>query len=128
MRPTCRPTVRGGAAGWKHGFAADCGRCPTAAATRRCTHPARSTAARASPAVRCDAPRLSVVVVNYHQWPDTDGLIRQLRTSACLETGAAEVVVVDNHAGRHPIAARLRRAPGVSLRRWKRNHGFARAV
>jgi GT2 family glycosyltransferase len=82
----------------------------------------------APPAVRCETPRLSVVVVNYHQWPDTDGLIRQLRTSACLDNGAAEVVVVDNHAARHPIAAQLRRAPGVSLRRWRRNHGFARAV
>jgi N-acetylglucosaminyl-diphospho-decaprenol L-rhamnosyltransferase len=82
------------------------------------------------PFVLCPAaaPRLSVVVVNYHQWPDTAGVIRQLRASPCLESGAAEIVVVDNHAAPHPIAARLRRTPGVSLRRWRRNHGFARAV
>ena len=76
----------------------------------------------------CATPRLSVVVVNYHQWPDTAGLIRQLRSSPSLQNGAAEVVVVDNHAAPHPIAARLRRTPGVSMRRWRRNHGFARAV
>jgi N-acetylglucosaminyl-diphospho-decaprenol L-rhamnosyltransferase len=74
------------------------------------------------------APRLSVVVVNYHQWRDTAGLVGQLRTSPCLADGAAEVVVVDNHSGNHPLAARLRRTPGVSLRRWRRNRGFARAV
>lgn len=74
------------------------------------------------------APRLSVVVVNYHQWPDTAGVIRQLGVSSCLASGAAEIVVVDNHSAPHPIVARLRRTPGVSLRRWRRNHGFARAV
>jgi N-acetylglucosaminyl-diphospho-decaprenol L-rhamnosyltransferase len=73
-------------------------------------------------------PRLSVVVVNYHQWRDTAGLVSQLQTSPCLESGAAEVVVVDNHSGRHPLAARLRRISGVSLRRWRRNRGFARAA
>ncbi len=73
-------------------------------------------------------PRLSIVVVNYHQWRDTAGLVHQLRGSPCLERGAAEVVVVDNHAARCRTAARLRRTPGVSLRRWRRNHGFARAV
>jgi N-acetylglucosaminyl-diphospho-decaprenol L-rhamnosyltransferase len=78
--------------------------------------------------VRACAPRLSVIVVNYHQWPDTDGLIRQLRAYAGLDNGAAEVVVVENHSERHPVAARLRRSPGVSLRRWRRNHGFARAA
>ncbi len=76
----------------------------------------------------CRAPRLSVVVVNYHQWRDTAGLVGQLQTSPCLADGAAEVVVVDNHSGRHPLAARVRRTPGVSLRRWRRNRGFARAV
>jgi N-acetylglucosaminyl-diphospho-decaprenol L-rhamnosyltransferase len=73
-------------------------------------------------------PRLSVIVVNYHQWRDTAGLVDQLQASPSLQGGAAEVVVVDNRSGRHPLAARLRRTPGVSLRRWRRNRGFARAV
>ncbi len=76
----------------------------------------------------CTVPRLSVVVVNYHQWRDTAGLVGQLRISPCLADGAAEIVVVDNHSDWTPAAARLRRTPGVSLRRWRRNRGFARAV
>src|SRR6202043_774896 len=39
-----------------------------------------------------------------------------------------EVVVVDNHSPAHPLMHRLRRWPRVSLRRWGRNRGFARAV
>src|SRR5262249_1372605 len=42
--------------------------------------------------------------------------------------GAAEGVVVDNHSPRNPVIPWLRRLPGVSLRRWGRNFGFARAV
>jgi GT2 family glycosyltransferase len=37
-------------------------------------------------------------------------------------------MVVDNRSPAHPLAARLRRWPGVSLRRWGANRGFARAV
>ena len=73
-------------------------------------------------------PRLSIVVVNYHQWRDTAGLVRQLRGSPSLEHGAAEIVVVDNHGAPCRAAGRLRRTPGLSLRRWRHNHGFARAV
>src|SRR5262245_36159063 len=72
-------------------------------------------------------PRLSVVVVNYVRWDDTARLIRQLRRSSAFG-GEAEVVVVDNHSPPHPIIPRLRRAEGVSLRRWRANRGFARAV
>jgi GT2 family glycosyltransferase len=68
------------------------------------------------------------VVVNYHQWRDTAYLVRQLRAEQCLRGGAAEVIVVDNFSDPHPAAAQLRRLSGVSLRRWKRNRGFARAV
>src|SRR6202043_1496875 len=39
-----------------------------------------------------------------------------------------EVVVVDNHSPAHPLMHRLRRWPRVSLRRWGRNRGFAKAV
>ena len=73
-------------------------------------------------------PLLSVVVVNYQQWGDTADLVRRLRADSGLRSGDAEVVVVDNFSAPHPYAARLRRLPGVSLRRWRRNRGFARAV
>jgi GT2 family glycosyltransferase len=83
---------------------------------------------RRLPAVPAALPRLTVVVVNYQQWENTAALIRQLRTSEGLRRGTAEVVIVDNHSRPHHLAARLRRARGVSLRRWGRNRGFARAV
>lgn len=73
-------------------------------------------------------PQLSVVIVNYRQWQDTAGLVCQLLAAPCVRQGAAEVVIVDNHSPSHPLSARLRRWPGVSLRRWRRNRGFARAV
>jgi GT2 family glycosyltransferase len=73
-------------------------------------------------------PRLSVVVVNHCHWADTARLVRQLRASACLRRGTAEVVVVDNASPPGPVLGRLRRLAGVSLRRWRRNRGFARAV
>ncbi|MBI1918078.1 MAG: glycosyltransferase family 2 protein [Planctomycetes bacterium] len=73
-------------------------------------------------------PALSVVVVNYRSWGQTARLVRQLRTSRAFRSGVGEVVIVDNHSPPHPLAARLRRLEGVSLRRWGRNRGFARAV
>lgn len=81
--------------------------------------PATATGAR---------PSLSVVIVNYRGWDDTARLVAQLRAAAPLRRGLAEVVIVDNHSPRHPALARLRRAPDVSLRRWRGNRGFARAV
>jgi len=73
-------------------------------------------------------PILSVVIVNYRQWDDTYGLVRQLSASPSMRHGAVEIVIVDNHSQPHPLMAKLRRMPGVSLRRWGSNHGFARAV
>jgi N-acetylglucosaminyl-diphospho-decaprenol L-rhamnosyltransferase len=73
-------------------------------------------------------PRLSVVLVNYRRWHDTARLVRQLLDTECVRQGVAEVVVVDNHSPRHRLVAQLRRRPGVSLRRWGRNRGFARAA
>ncbi len=73
-------------------------------------------------------PRLSVVVVNYLCWHDTATLVRQLRTTPALRHGAAEIIIVDNDSPWHPLIPRLRRMPGVSLRRWRGNRGFARAV
>ncbi len=73
-------------------------------------------------------PRLSVVVVNYLQWQDTAALVRQLRATPALRHGAAEVVIVDNDSPWDPLIRALRRLPGVSLRRWRSNRGFAQAV
>ena len=68
------------------------------------------------------------MIVNYRSWEQTGVLVNQLRASYGMQEGRAEVVVVDNHSPAHPIATRLRRQPGVSLRRWERNQGFARAA
>ena len=77
---------------------------------------------------RTRTPRLSVVVVNYHNWDETASLVRQLRASPALRSGDVEVIVVDNNSPRHPALRRLRRLSGVSVRRWRQNRGFARAV
>jgi GT2 family glycosyltransferase len=74
------------------------------------------------------APVLSVVVVNFRQWPNTVALTRQLDSSESMRAGQAEVVLVDNDAQPHPLRRRVRRRPGVSLRCFGRNRGFARAV
>src|SRR4051794_36893896 len=73
-------------------------------------------------------PRLSVVVANYHSWADTARLVGQFGAGGALRRGDAEVVIVDNHSPADPLRRRLRRAPGVSLRRWGHNRGFGRAV
>lgn len=73
-------------------------------------------------------PELSVVIVNYHCWPETVNLVWKLRASPVLQHGIVEVVVVDNHSPHHPLARRLRSWSGVALRRWGRNRGFAQAV
>jgi GT2 family glycosyltransferase len=73
-------------------------------------------------------PRLSVVIVNYRQWEETATLTRQILATPEARRQAVEVVIIDNHSPAHPLMARMRRWPGVSLRRWQRNRGFARAV
>ncbi len=73
-------------------------------------------------------PRLSVLIVNYRHWNDTARLVRQLRQGRAIQEGAAEVVIVDNHSPVSRVASSLRRCPGVALRRWSHNRGFARAV
>src|SRR5262245_1442658 len=73
-------------------------------------------------------PRVSVVIVNYRLWEETGELVKQLVAAPCTQRGDVEVVIVDNHSPAHPLARRLRRWPGVSLRRWGRNRGFAQAV
>ena len=73
-------------------------------------------------------PRLSVIIVNFCQWRNTDHLVQGLRQSRAMQTGDAEIVIIDNHSPPSPVLGQLRRTPGVSLRRFGRNRGFARAV
>jgi GT2 family glycosyltransferase len=73
-------------------------------------------------------PDLTVVVVNFCQWRNTARLVAQLRHSIAYRTGTADVVVIDNHSPRHPLARRLRRLRGVTVQRFRENGGFARAV
>jgi len=77
---------------------------------------------------RVAVPRLSVVIVNYCDWQGTAALARQVLRSSAARQGLAEVVVVDNHSPADRIIPRMRRWPGLSLRRWRRNFGFARAA
>ncbi len=73
-------------------------------------------------------PRLSIVVVNFCQWDNTVRLVRQIRAARPTRAGEIEIVIVDNHSPPHRLMRWLRRCPEVSLRRWGRNRGFARAV
>ena len=90
--------------------------------------PAPPRAARSVGRAGHEQPRLAVVIVNYGHWQETSELVRQLHGAACTRRGTAEVVVVDNHSSPHSLGARLRRLPGISLRRWGSNRGFARAA
>jgi GT2 family glycosyltransferase len=71
---------------------------------------------------------LAVVVVNFCQWKNTTRLVRQLRRSAALRTGSAEIQVIDNGSPAHPLAARVAKLRGVSVRQFDQNLGFAAAV
>jgi len=90
----------------------------------------------AAPRIVVDSPRgksnttpvLSIVVVNYVHWDDTIRLIRDLRKSEAVRSGRVEIVIIDNNSPYHPIIPRLRRLRGVTLLRWRKNRGFARAV
>jgi GT2 family glycosyltransferase len=90
--------------------------------------PSWAPAVPSLPRVGTAAPRLSVVLVNYRQWEDTERLVRQLLSMGTVARGDAEIVIIDNHSPAHPALTGLRRCPGVSVRRWERNHGFARAA
>src|SRR5262245_37918412 len=74
------------------------------------------------------APLLSIVIVNFRQWSNTERLVRQLLESPLIRRGQVEVVVVDNDSPWHPARPRLRRLAGVSLRCLARNRGFGRGV
>lgn len=73
-------------------------------------------------------PTLTVVIVNFCQWRNTARLVGQLRHSVAIRTETANIVVVDNHSPFHPVMRKLEKLHGVSIRRFNRNLGFARAV
>jgi GT2 family glycosyltransferase len=45
-----------------------------------------------------------------------------------LRTGEAKIVVVDNHSPSHAVVRKLEKLSNVTVRRFSRNYGFARAV
>lgn len=84
------------------------------------------TTPRRQPRGDIAAPLLSVVIVNYRQWANTERLVRQLLRGRPARRGQVEIVVVDNDSPPHPARTRLRRL--VSLRCLSRNRGFGRGV
>jgi GT2 family glycosyltransferase len=88
----------------------------------------RRSRTRSGQELRSRTPALSVVIVNYRQWQPSADLVRAILASKPARRGDVEVVIVDNHSPACRLARRLRRWRSVSLRRWKRNRGFARAV
>jgi N-acetylglucosaminyl-diphospho-decaprenol L-rhamnosyltransferase len=74
------------------------------------------------------AVAVSIVVVNFRQAEHTKRLLRQLDHCEALRTETAEIVLVDNDADAKPLRQWAARRPGVTLRSFGRNRGFARAV
>src|SRR5207302_839348 len=72
------------------------------------------------------APRRPGGVLNSCQWRTTARRAPQLRRSVAVRPGTAALVVVDTHPPAPPVARRLRRLRGVTVRRTRRNLGFAR--
>jgi GT2 family glycosyltransferase len=68
------------------------------------------------------------VVINFCQWRNTDRVTRQLLDADAIDAGTAQVIVVDNDSPPDPALGRLRRTAGVSLKRFDRNTGFAKAA
>jgi len=90
--------------------------------------PAADACRDQSGSVSLQTPRLSIVIVNYCQWDNTTELVEQICQTDHADAHQVEVVVVDNHSPPSRLMRRLRQRRGVSLRRWGRNRGFARAV
>ena len=84
--------------------------------------------ARTAPRLRQAAPHVSVVVINFCQWRNTDRVTQQLLNADAISSGTADVIVVDNDSPPDPVLARLRGTEGVSLKQFDRNTGFARAA
>lgn len=83
---------------------------------------------RSAPRLDTVAPHVSVVVINYCQWKNTDRVTRQLLDAEAIDAGIADVIVVDNDSPPDPALARIRSTQGVSLKQFNRNQGFAKAA
>lgn len=78
--------------------------------------------------LRRRTPIVSAIIVNFRQWENTVALTHQLDSSDAMRSGQAEVVLIDNDNTEQPLRRCVRYWPGVSLRCFGRNRGFARAV
>jgi N-acetylglucosaminyl-diphospho-decaprenol L-rhamnosyltransferase len=74
------------------------------------------------------APIITVLIVNFCQWRNTARLVGQLKQSMALRNGVARIVIIDNHSPSHSVIRKLEQQRGVTIRRFSRNLGFARAV
>jgi GT2 family glycosyltransferase len=99
------------------------GRIPTKTETDQ--KPVTAAARNPSQAVRL---RLSVLIVNYRDWPATERLVGQLWQADLVNGKRAEIVIVDNDSPPDSATFRLQQRPGVTICFRPRNEGFARAV
>jgi GT2 family glycosyltransferase len=74
------------------------------------------------------APRVSVVIVNYNEWPDALPLVQALGRAPEVATGDAEIVLVDNASKDPPPPELSVLAPGFRLVARGENGGFAAGV
>ncbi len=104
----------------------------TVAASHTQHDPRRASALRPEPRRRrkrrATHPLISTIIVNFRQWENTVALAHQLDASDAMRSGQAEIVVLDNDSVDQPLRRCVRHWPGVTLRCFGRNRGFARAV
>ncbi len=74
-----------------------------------------------------DAPRLSILIVNYNSWPETEQLLNSLLAGPTVSSGRCELIVVDNNSDT-PAPNWLSRDPRVQLILCPDNAGFASGV
>ncbi|MFM7128339.1 MAG: glycosyltransferase family 2 protein [bacterium] len=73
------------------------------------------------------APKVSVVIVNYEAWAETNRLVETLCATAAFTGGEAEIIVVDNNSP-SGIPADRRQADGLRWIDHPTNGGFAAGV
>ena len=66
------------------------------------TTPPQRAPARTTPRVSPAAAHVSVVVINFCQWRNTDRLTHQLLDADAIDAGTADVLVVDNDSPTSP--------------------------
>jgi GT2 family glycosyltransferase len=73
-------------------------------------------------------PVLSIVIVNYRSWRYANRLMQSLLAVPEVHAGQVEITLIDNAAVRSAARVSLRKQPGVSVRAFRQNRGFARGV